>query len=93
MLPNAITAAGPCLQGNAWNQDPTGKLYLINLAKSIGGSPYYNIQTTYYQTDATGSQMTYIQNAVTYGKSVSVPESTFGTALTNQNILEIVNGG
>jgi hypothetical protein len=86
-----LTPAIP-LQGNTWNNDPAGKLYLINLAKSIGGSPYYNIQTTYYQTDITGTP-TYIQNAVTYGKSVNMPESTFGTALTNQNILEIVNGG
>jgi hypothetical protein len=58
---------------------------LTTLAKNIGGSPYFNINTTYYNGSGT-----HITNAVGYGNSVSVGY-THGTSLTDSNIAQIVS--
>lgn len=62
----------------------TAMTILPNLANSIGGSPYFNINTTYL--DTTGA----VTNAVTFGGQASVAESTYGTSLSDSSIQSIV---
>ena len=71
-----------CRYGD-WSAN-TGPAILTDLALNIGGSPWYNIQTTY--TDATGKP---VPNTVAYGGSTSVG-FTYGVALTEANIFQIV---
>ena len=83
---------GPVLLGTAnayyiwygnWANN-TAKAILEDLAAHIGGSPYYNINTTYYD----GSNR-HVSNAVTFVKSTTDNYSK-GTALTDANIQSIV---
>jgi hypothetical protein len=64
---------------------------LTNLAQSIGGSPYFNINTTYYD----GSNR-HVTNSVNYATSISDSYSQ-GTALSDSQIQSVVataiNGG
>ena len=64
------------------NSAPT---ILTDLASHIGGSPYFNINTTYY--DATG---THVTNAVSYAGSTTDAYS-FGTALSDSAKPRIAN--
>jgi hypothetical protein len=66
-----------------WNGDNT-TIILTDLAKSIGPSPYFNINTTY--TDGSGQ---HVQNSVAYGGSTAVGY-THGTALGDSTIQTIV---
>jgi hypothetical protein len=58
---------------------------LTDLANNIGGSPYYNIQTTYY--NGAGAK---VSNAVQYGGATTVAYP-YGTNLTDANIQTIVS--
>ena len=58
---------------------------LTDLANGIGGTPYFNINTTYYN----GSSV-HVQNAVSYGGSTSVAYP-YGTSLSDANIQTIVS--
>jgi hypothetical protein len=58
---------------------------LTDLAKSIGGSPYYNINTTYYN----GSN-THISNSVHYAGSTT-DNYSHGTALTDSGVQAVVS--
>jgi len=58
---------------------------LTDLASSIGGSPYYNINTTYYN----GSN-THISNSVRYTKSTTDNYSQ-GTALSDTGVQNVVS--
>ena len=66
-----------------WSSN-TATSILTSLASSIGGSPYFNINTTYYN----GSNQL-VSNAVTYSGSTTDSYS-LGTALTDANIQTIV---
>lgn len=59
---------------------------LTNLATNIGGSPYFNINTTYYDGSNTA-----VSNSVHYGGSVNDSYS-HGTALTDAAVQSIVAG-
>jgi hypothetical protein len=62
----------------------TATTILTDLAQNIGGSPYFNINTTYYN----GSNV-HVTNAVHYTGSTN-DNYSHGTALTDSNIQQIV---
>ena len=83
---------GPVMQGTThvyyiwygnWAQDPNANGILTNLAAHIGGSPYFNINTTY--GDTTGN----VANAVSYAGSTS-DAGSLGTSLSDNGIWTIV---
>lgn len=69
--------------GSQW--DTASKNVLTNLAQNIGGSPYYNINTTYYN-----SANQFVKNSVTYA-GATTNTGTLGTRLTDANILSLVS--
>jgi hypothetical protein len=68
--------------GSQW--DTASKNLLTSLGQSIGGSPYFNINTTYYN----GSNV-HVQNSVSLAGSTT-NSGTLGTSLTDANIQSIV---
>jgi hypothetical protein len=64
--------------------DPASKNVLNNLAQSIGGSPYFNINTTYYNGSGT-----HVKNVVSLAGSTT-NSGTLGTQLSDANIQSIV---
>ena len=71
-----------------WNQtslNPTGTTYLDLFAKSIGGTPYFNINTTY--GDNSGAT---VPNAVTY-RGAYVDSGSLGTSLSDSSIATLVS--
>jgi hypothetical protein len=64
----------------------TANSILTNLAQNIGGSPYFNINTTYYN----GSN-THVSNSVQYLSSVN-DNYSHGTSLSDSAIQAIVSG-
>jgi phosphate-induced protein 1 len=58
---------------------------LTDFASSIGGTPYYNINTTYYN-----ASNQHVSNAVHYGGSTDVNYS-FGSSLSDANLESIVS--
>ncbi|MCE5231952.1 MAG: hypothetical protein ABFC67_11775 [Mizugakiibacter sp.] len=67
-----------------WSGNTAGTI-LTNLAQSMGGSPYFNINTTYYD----GSN-THVSNAVNYVKATN-DNYSLGTALGDADIQTIVS--
>lgn len=63
----------------------TAPTILTNLANNIGGSPYFNINTTYYN-----SNKQYVSNSVHFG-GATTDNYSHGTALTDANIASIVS--
>jgi len=84
---------GPVMLGNTnvyyiWYGNWSGNAattILTDFAMNIGGSPYYNINTTYYD----GSN-THVSNAVTYAGSTT-NNYAYGTQLSDANIQSIVS--
>jgi len=68
--------------GTQW--DTASQNVLTNLGQNIGGSPYFNINTTYYN----GSNV-HVQNSVTLGGSTT-NSGTYGSRLSDANIQSIV---
>ncbi len=69
--------------GSSW--DTASKNVLNNLGQHIGGSPYFNINTTYYN-----ASNTHVVNSVTLAGSTT-NSGTLGTRLTDANIKTIVS--
>jgi len=59
---------------------------LNDFASTLGGSPYENINSTYWQTSSTGP---HVSGLLTFGGSTS-PGYSLGTALSDANIQTIV---
>jgi len=59
---------------------------LTTLAQGLGGSPYFNINTTYFSGSTTH---TFVKNIVTY-KSSTTDNYSLGKALSDANIFTIV---
>jgi Phosphate-induced protein 1 conserved region len=83
---------GPVMQGPThvyfiwygdWTKDAGANAILTDFANNIGGSPYFNINTTY--GDTTGN----VVNSVLYVTSTSDP-GTLGTSLSDNNIWTLV---
>ena len=71
--------------GNTWGGN-TAKSILENLASHMGGSPYFNINTTYYN----GANV-HVSNSVAFKKSIDVPVGPYGTSLSDGEIQSIVS--
>jgi hypothetical protein len=69
--------------GSQW--DAASKNVLTNLGQKLGGSPYFNINTTYYNGAGTR-----VPNSLTYVSSTT-NSGTLGTRLTDANILSLVS--
>jgi hypothetical protein len=66
----------------------TATTILTDLAGTIGGTPYYNINTTYYSGTTTKS---YVKNSVTYAGATSDPAYSLGKALSDSQIRSAVS--
>jgi hypothetical protein len=66
-----------------WGSSDTTPTILTDFAGNVGGSPYFNINTTY---DASGTK---VKNSVTYIKSTT--DSSRGTSLSDSDITGIVS--
>src|SRR5689334_5414116 len=67
-----------------WTKDPGANAILTDFANNVGGSPYFNINTTY------GDTIGNVPNSVQLAKSVTDPGS-LGTSLSDSNIWTIVS--
>jgi len=72
--------------GNWSGLNPGAIPLLENFAKNIGGSPYWNIQSTYYQKS--GTKMNYMSNSVAFKGSVNYTQ--FSSSLSQSDIANIV---
>lgn len=85
---------GPVLLGTTtvyyiWYGDwgtNTAPSILEDFARFVGGSPYYNINTTYYDRSNRS-----VSNSVAYGGSATVTGTPYGTSLSDANIQSIVS--
>jgi hypothetical protein len=68
----------------SWNDGGTSAAILDNFAMSIGGSPYFNINTTYYNGAGT-----HVMNSVHFGGELT-DSGSLGTSLSDTNIRTIV---
>jgi hypothetical protein len=66
-----------------WGQDPTANAILTDFATNVGGSPYFNINTTY------GDTVGNVQNTVHYAGATS-DAGSLGTSLSDNNIWTLV---
>lgn len=64
----------------------TAQTLLPTLISGESGSPYFNINTTYYN-----ASNVHVTNSLTYGGSTVVSNTTHGTSLTDANIATIVS--
>lgn len=77
-----------------WGSDSAQSI-LPKLPVGLNASPWFNINTTYYETS--GGQNLHVQNGVALVGQYTVPTTSFGTTLSDLNIQQIVasviNGG
>src|SRR4051812_37612317 len=69
-----------------WNGNDAVDI-LSDLAESIGGSPWYNINTTYYS--GSGRQLKHVSNSVAF-KGSTTDDYSRGKALSDDDVRDIV---
>jgi Phosphate-induced protein 1 conserved region len=70
-----------------WSGDPLAQSIVTDFVSNLGGSPYFNINTTYYDYGAGGADP--VRNRVNYAGSITDSYS-YGTALTDNDVYNIV---
>jgi len=70
-----------------WSGDPLAQSIVTDFVSNIGGSPYFNINTTYYDYGAGGPDP--VRNRVNYAGSITDSYS-YGTALTDNDVGNVV---
>lgn len=71
--------------GDSWKNHSLAIHVLNNFATFVGGSPWYNIETTYYN-----GYNVKVSKVVHFAKNVTVSDVTYGKALSDGNIASIV---
>jgi hypothetical protein len=75
--------------GNWATQSPTGKAIITDMLNSAGGQPYFNINTTYYQTSNTPANQ--VKNVVTVMGAIDDVNKSQGAKLTDAKVKTIVS--
>jgi hypothetical protein len=68
---------------------PNAKTIITDLFNNIGGTPYYNINTTYYEGKNKPKKQ--VKNKVTLAGQIDDVGKSLGSALTDANIRTLVN--
>lgn len=68
---------------------PNAKTIINDLFSSVGGTPYYNINTTYWQTSDTAKNR--VKNKVTLAGAIDDAGYSLGKSLTDANIETLVS--
>ena len=71
-----------------WSKDPAAQKILTDFITDIGGTPYFNINTSYYDFDKDGEKDP-IRNKVNFKGSITVGYS-HGAAITDSDIGNII---
>jgi hypothetical protein len=71
-----------------WSVNPGAKPILTDFVQRLGGSPYFNINTTYYDIDKAGQQDP-VFNKVNYGASVN-DNYSMGQSLSDFDVFVVV---
>jgi hypothetical protein len=66
---------------------PNAKQIITDMLSSVGGSPYYNINTTYYQSNNPAKN---VKNKVRLGTQIDDVAKSLGSALSDANIKTLV---
>ncbi len=69
-----------------WSKDPTANAILTNYAQNVGGSPYFNINTTYGDTSG---NVPNTPSTVKYASAVN-DSGSLGTSLSDSSIWTLV---
>lgn len=70
-----------------WSGDPLAQSIVTDFVSNLGGSPYFNINTTYYDYGAGGPNP--VRNRVTFAGSIT-DNYSYGTALTDSDVGNII---
>lgn len=73
--------------GNWATQSPTGKTIVNDMIKNITGTPYYNINTTYYQNNDTTKN---VKNKVNLKTQIDDVNKSLGSSLSDAQIKQLV---
>ena len=74
--------------GDWATQSPTGKAIIHDLVNNITGTPYYNINTTYYQSGITTKN---VKNKVTLAGEADDAAKSMGSALSDTQIRTLIS--
>ncbi|MEK8033564.1 hypothetical protein AACH06_22310 [Ideonella sp. DXS29W] len=75
--------------GDWATQSPTGKAIITDMLKNITGTPYHNINTTYYQNNKPGKN---VKNKVNLKTQIDDAGKSLGSALSDDQIKQLVQG-
>lgn len=69
---------------------PNAKTIVQDMFNTVGGTPYYNINTTYYQNNS-NTKKNRVKNAVNLAGEIDDVNKSLGSALTDTNIRTLVS--